>query len=125
MSGVHGHNFSSIAGDWVFAGQMLNGAFITHKWRDPGTQLVLSNYSVPTLTIGGELDGNCRISRIIEQYYIQMVKQRENGHLFVDNETVRNMPVLIVEGMSHFQFADGHIPPNVLEKVFLSDFQHF
>ena len=119
FSGVHGHNVSSVAAGKVYRGQVLHGAFVTHKWRDADTQLLAANYSTPTLTIGGELDGNCRVSRIIEQFYIQNVKSRQPGALFVKNETLRDIPVVVVPGMSHMQFASGKPPPNVLDKVYI------
>lgn len=45
-------------------GQILMGAFITRSDRNH-----TGGYPVSTLTIGGELDGLCRVTRIAEAYY--------------------------------------------------------
>jgi len=114
FTGQYQYNYTSIYPDWVFAGQMLNAAVITRKWRDNDTQLVV-NYTIPTLTLGGELDGNMRVSRIIQQYYVQLIKANKDARsAFVDNATLLDFPVIIVSGMDHMQYATGNIPPNVL-----------
>jgi len=55
-------------------GQFLLGSFLGRKFRtgatDEGRPQV--EYPVPTLTVGGELDGLCRISRITEALYNQV-----------------------------------------------------
>jgi hypothetical protein len=51
------------------------------------------NYAVPTLTLGGELDGLSRVTRIAESYYNQItVAQRSQLY-----------PVVVLPGVSHFQ----------------------
>lgn len=137
FSGIYQNNYTSIYPDWVYRGQMLNAAFLTHDQRDSDTQLISKNYTVPTLTLGGELDGCCRISRIIEQFYLQMIKNKVFRHCrvyipvcsiyehiehetdptqpLVNNQSVLQMPVITIYGMSHMQYASGPIPPAVFE----------
>ncbi|GMH82641.1 hypothetical protein TL16_g09328 [Triparma laevis f. inornata] len=84
----------------------LLGSFITRKYKtgktDAGRPQV--KFPVPTLTIGGELDGLCRISRIVEALYTQITFDE-------DTEGMTDyMPVTVVEGMNHMQFASGDAP---------------
>eukprot|EP01084_Bolivina_argentea_P182880 315651_1 len=53
FSGIYQYNYTSIYPGWNYQGSILNAAVITRKWRDNNTQLVV-NYSIPTLTLGGE-----------------------------------------------------------------------
>ena len=83
------------------AGQVLMGSFLLSKYRD-------TPYKVPTMTLGGEMDGLCRVTRIMEEYYF-----RNN----VTNNTdtaLSDFPVLVIRGLSHIQFASG--PPPALVK---------
>ena len=124
FSAMYQYNFSSVFPDFVYEGQMLNAAVITHKFRDPDTQLV-TNYTTPTLTVSGEMDGNLRVSRVIEQFYIQLVKNRTaKNEPFVNNKTLLEFPVIIVSGMSHMQFASGQIPQNVLDKDLIPEISY-
>ena len=77
--------------------QVLLGSFLQRKYRS-------IPYPIPTLTVGGELDGVCRVSRIMESYYHSIIH--------TPNHTVgiRDFPVVVVEGMSNMQFASGAIP---------------
>lgn len=88
----------------------LLGSFITRKYKtgktDAGRPQV--KFPVPTLTIGGELDGLCRISRIVEALYTQITFDE-------DTEGMTDyMPVTVVEGMNHMQFASGDAPRYVV-----------
>jgi hypothetical protein len=51
------------------------------------------NYPVPTLTLGGELDGLTRVTRIAESFY-QCEKQQIG---------IQQFPVIVLPGVSHFQ----------------------
>ena len=57
------------------------------------------------MSIGGELDGLCRSTRIAEAYLLQ-VNQSSNG----SPDPRRDFPVTIVQGMTHMQFGDGAVP---------------
>ena len=85
-------------------GQILLGSFLQRTFR--GTP-----YAVKTLTIGGEVDGVCRVTRIMEEYYHRVQTAS-------DNKAVSSFPVVVVRGMSHFQFASGDMPGAMKEKDF-------
>ena len=126
FSGTYQSNYTKIYDDWKYEGQLLNAAFLTHEWRDSSMQLVV-NYSIPTLTLGGELDGNCRISRIIEQYYVQLMANVTFKDMFVDNAsyaTLLKYPVVAIHGMSHMQYAVGQTPEAVMEHDLMPDQRH-
>lgn len=93
-------------------GMILMGSFLTREFRSAVTAEGRPQYSypVPTLTIGAELDGLCRITRIAESLYNQVT--------FAEDPTaaVRQMPVTVIEGMNHYEFASGDEPPNLVEK---------
>lgn len=75
--------------------QILTGGFLQRKYLTP------FNYPIPTLTLGGELDGLARVTRIVESLYQQ---QRQGVSL-------TQYPVVVLPGVSHFQFAgEGAVP---------------
>lgn len=114
FGGMHFANFRDIYPDWVLEGQILDAAFITRDWRNRQTHL-LQNYSIPTLTLMGELDS--RIARICEQFYIQIVKPKGNGKgPFVANGTLLDFPIILIDGMNHMEWATGQIPKEVMEQ---------
>jgi hypothetical protein len=98
------------------AGVVLMGSFITRAFKTGKTSegRPQVEFPVPTLTIGGELDGLCRISRITEALYTQIT--------FDENPDIAasTLPVTVIPGMNHMQFASGEIPPFVKG----SDLQH-
>ena len=65
---------------------------------------------MPTLAIGGELDGLNRVSRMMEEYYhrIAIAPDRQVA--------VATFPVIVVKGMNHFEFASGSMPLLVREQ---------
>ena len=77
--------------------QILLGSFLLEKYRS-------TTYKVSTLTIGGELDGLSRVTRIMEEYYHRVLHTDDDKNRF---------PVIVVPGLSHFQFASGTPPPLV------------
>jgi len=81
-------------------GQILMGSYIQRKHRN-------ESYPVPTLTIGGELDGLTRVTRIMEEYYHRI---SEAPDITV---ATKSFPVIVIEGMNHFQFASGSPPEHV------------
>ena len=78
------------------SGQVLMGSFLRSKYRG-------ANYTTPTMTLGGELDGVCRFTRIMEQLGYRLYNTSNESVLF-------NYPVLILAGLSHMQFASGPPP---------------
>jgi hypothetical protein len=92
-------------------GQILMGAFLTRKFKTGSTAegRPQVEYPVSTLTIGGELDGLCRLTRISEALYTQVT-------FAADPESARDlMPVTVIPGMNHMEFASGEIPSFVLD----------
>mmetsp|Transcript_129350 Transcript_129350/g.322460 ORF Transcript_129350/g.322460 Transcript_129350/m.322460 type:complete len:579 (-) Transcript_129350:79-1815(-) len=73
-------------------GQVLMGGFIQRKYLYPRW-----SYPVSTLTVGGELDGLARITRLAEAFY------HSRGRF-------GDFPVEVVPGMTHMQFASGEPP---------------
>jgi len=69
---------------------VLLASFLTRKYKEDNE----IQFKVPVLTIGGDLDGLCRITRIAEAIYTQ-------------NKT---LPVTVVNGASHMSFASGEPP---------------
>ena len=95
------------------AGVVLLGAFLTRKWKLSVPAAV--DYPVPTLTVGGTLDGLCRVTRVAEAAYSQ-------HNLSADPRAARRkLPVTVVEGLSHMQFADGEPPTFVFEHDLLPE----
>ena len=88
-------------------GQVLMGAFLTRSWKTD----YIFNYSVPTLTIGGELDGLARVTRMAEAFHTQLLDPSQN----YDTNSV-DFPVTVIRGISHMQFADGEIPKMVFNR---------
>ncbi len=75
----------------VASGQILLGSFLQRKNRSAA-------YAFPTLTMGGELDGVCRVTRIMEEYWHRTLHSPDS------------FLTVVVNGMSHFQFASGEPP---------------
>jgi len=99
-----GHSLGSIiVQDWLNDGNyptakglIVSGGYIQRKYLWPST-----NFSVPTLTAGGELDGQCRVTRLVESLYTQVIKRGLESRF----------PVIILRGHNHWQFAgEGNIP---------------
>ena len=108
--GVHSQSYGSVVQDYVAStpqgvtGLVLLGAFLkrVHRGAPP--------YPIPTLTVGGGMDGVCRVSRIMEEY-IHRIHTAKNR-----TEAIKHFPVTVIPGMSHLQFASG--PPSDLIKMY-------
>lgn len=85
----------------IAAGQVLMGSFLLSKYRN-------MTYEVPTMTLGGELDGLCRVTRIMEEFYFRITNAQDA------DTALDNFPVIVIRGLSHIQFASG--PPPELVK---------
>lgn len=114
MPDVVADNFSESA-----SGMFLLGSFITRKYKTGVTAegRPQVEYPVPTLTVGGELDGLCRISRITEALYTQITFSED------PKAATDFMPVTVVEGMNHMQFASGEAPSFVANNDIKSDIE--
>lgn len=75
-------------------GQILHGGFLQRKYVNAPA----FSYTVPTLTIGGELDGLSRVTRIAEAFYQQVTVQQRGAQF----------PVVVLPGVSHFQARWSH-----------------
>ena len=121
-TGNHKYNTSALLSH-KYKGQILMGSFIARNFRDNNTMLVNKNYSIPTITFGGELDGVCRVSRIIEQFHVQLQMPNnnwdDNVNAVILKENIINYPVFVMKGLSHMSFAYSNdindIPKNILE----------
>ena len=84
------------------SGVVMLGSFLKRKYRGGG-----ATYPIPTLTVGAELDGVCRISRIMEEYYHRIHLPSLSTNSSSRMVAVKTFPVIVVLGMSHMQFASG------------------
>eukprot|EP00471_Norrisiella_sphaerica_P009355 CAMPEP_0184501294 /NCGR_PEP_ID=MMETSP0113_2-20130426/47233_1 /TAXON_ID=91329 /ORGANISM="Norrisiella sphaerica, Strain BC52" /LENGTH=535 /DNA_ID=CAMNT_0026890009 /DNA_START=150 /DNA_END=1754 /DNA_ORIENTATION=- len=91
-------------------GMILLGSFLTREYRVPKyPNSPQYAFPVPTLTIGGELDGLARITRIAESFYNQITVSDAPYPW-------RRLPVTIIQGITHMQFASGQPPALVKER---------
>lgn len=88
------------------SGLILMGGFLQRNKRD-------IPYPIHTLMISGELDGVCRVSRMMEEYYHRLYLNRDEW-----GTVVTKYPIVTVRGMTHFQFAAGEIPNLIKELDF-------
>ena len=81
-------------------GLILLGSFLSHENR--------VKFTVPSLTIGGGRDGLVRVTRIMESYYHQILHSSSSF-----NDTCRQQPVVVIDQVTHAQFADGSTPSGI------------
>ena len=89
---------------------VLLGSFLTREHNRlswPGGEGII-DYPVAVLTVGGELYGMCRVTRMAEAFY----KQQTNLQA---SEQMDKFPVVILEGINHAQFISGK-PNSFIEK---------
>lgn len=67
-------------------GLVLLGSFVLRKYRTSS-----GDFRVPTLTLGGEVDGVCRVTRMAEAFAVNK----------------GSSSVIVLPGVSHMQFASG------------------
>ena len=77
-------------------GQIIMGSYLERKYKN-------QSYPIPTITMGGELDGVIRVTRLMESYYHYILNP------YPGNEP-NLFPVVVIPGMSHMQFASGSPP---------------
>jgi len=95
LSEFHGSK-GPLNGSVEVLGQVLMGGFLQRKYQYPAW-----SYPVSTLTVGGELDGLARPTRLAEAFYHARGRP--------------DFPVAIVPGLAHNQFASG--PPPALVRL--------
>ena len=83
-----------------FTGLINYGGFITRYNRISINQ---TNFP-PVLTLGGELDGFCRLTRIAEAFYYDYYAKTSSAFSFS----------IVIEGMNHYQFVGNGTPPDYL-----------
>ena len=94
-------------------GQILMGSFLEKgyisKLNNKGKSEI--HYIVPTLTIGGTLDGLARITRIAVGFWHQQInvcpKTDKNVCPKTDKTDKEKFPVVAIDGATHMQFASG------------------
>ena len=106
-------------------GHSLGGVFLPSVFDEPGlkeeqvsgtiklgcfqardTPKDSSLKALPSLTLTGELDGMIRASRIAEDYHRNVLSCKQGN----SEETKLHHAVVLVEGMNHFGFVQGHAP---------------
>jgi hypothetical protein len=70
---------------FVSAGQVLYGSVLVRKNTGAGA------FATPTLTVGAELDGLMRISRVAEAWF------------YAQRDGADQRPVIVLPGQSHMQ----------------------
>lgn len=93
-------------------GVILMGAFLTRKYKTGKTAegRPQVEFPTPTLTIGAELDGLTRVTRIMEAMYTQVTFSED------PDRAAQILPVTVIEGMNHMQFASGEPTAHVKNK---------
>ncbi len=103
-------------------GMILLAAFLVRSFRGKSEpDIGPGQYSFPNcpvLSIGAELDGLARISRFAEAYYNQI---SQNTNIV---EAKKTLPVTMIEGMTHMQFASGPIPKEVMNRDLLPEISY-
>ena len=103
-------------------GMILLASFLVREFRSKSIPDVgpgqYSFPNCPVLSIGAELDGLARISRFAEAYYNQI---SQNTNIV---EAKKMLPVTMIKGMTHMQFASGPIPKEVMDKDLLPEISY-
>ncbi len=103
-------------------GMILLAAFLVRSFRSKSIpDIGPGQYSFPNcpvLSIGAELDGLARISRFAEAYYNQI---SQNTNIV---EAKKTLPVTMIEGMTHMQFASGPIPKEVMNRDLIPEISY-
>lgn len=103
-------------------GMILLAAFLVRSFRSKSIpDIGPGQYSFPNcpvISIGAELDGLARISRFAEAFYNQITQN-------IDIDTgKRTLPITMIEGMTHMQFASGPIPKEVMNRDLLPEISY-
>ncbi len=93
LGGVQAQAYTAAHPEAAFVGQILMASVLLREYNNV-------TYPVPTLTIGGEKDGNMRVTRLAEASHVYRV-QADKAEAF---------PVVVVPGANHMSFAAGTPP---------------
>jgi hypothetical protein len=93
--------------DYSLKGKILIGSFFEREILND-----LDQVNVPTLTLGGELDGVCRITRMMEAYYHQVLPEKG---------TFGKHSVVVIPQISHSQFFTGRPNSYILSKDLVAE----
>eukprot|EP00605_Chrysophyceae_sp_TOSAG23-4_P002395 GSChrysophyteH1.ASY1.ANO1.2651.1 assembled CDS len=103
-------------------GMILMAAFLVRAFREksvpevgPG-QYVFEN--APVLSIGAELDGLARMTRFAEAYNNQITLSTDPA------AAKKTLPVTMIKGMTHMQFASGTPPSEVVKRDLLPEISY-
>ncbi len=102
---VGGHSLGGVvAQNYAFknpvGGLVLLASYVTRSNRD---RIASYEFPLPILTLGGEIDGKTRITRIAQE--VELTRDAfSNGNV---SEIVRMRPVVVLPGVNHSDFADG------------------
>jgi hypothetical protein len=103
-------------------GMILLASFLVRAFRSESIpDIGPGQYSFPNcpvLSIGAELDGLARISRFAEAYYNQIVQNTD------PSTAKKQLPITMIEGMTHMQFASGPIPKEVMNRDLLPEISY-
>ena len=92
------NNLNVIQSKCKIAGLILEGAYVQRK--NFAKQIAISNI----LTIGGELDGLNRITRMTQSFYFNL------------KNAIPNQITLILLGQNHYQFCGVGVPPALIQQ---------
>lgn len=92
LGGVRAQSYAQEhAEDWM--GGILMASVLLREYDN-------MTYPVPTLTVGGEKDGNMRVSRVAQASHVYRMQA----------EKTEDFPVVVVPGANHMSFASGQPP---------------
>ena len=102
---LSGHSLGGIfsrpeASSRGYAGLILMGSYLANGLLDGSSS---SDSALPVLTLGGELDGLTRITRIALSYQDHL--QYAEAHSA--EQALSQRPVFVIPGVNHVAFADG------------------
>ena len=106
-----GHSMGGISAqevwkDFPIDALILLGSYLTRKHANSEGNDSILHHKLPTLTLGGELDGFTRLPRLIENW--QVLSQTFH---YSQGFEIPAFPIVVLEGINHFQFANGKVDP--------------
>ena len=103
-------------------GMVLMASFLVREFRSKADFSVgpgqYSFPNCPVLSIGAELDGLARLPRFAEAFYNQISQSADPA------VAKKSLPVTMIPGMTHMQFASGAIPRNVEDRDMIPEISY-